>query len=122
MIDRRIIAVVAALLWMGASVLACLPNASMTADEMACCQKMAGHCDELGEMGGGHHKCCDTSVNHAAPSAALAQPSTTHDPLVAEAASYAQVELIAPLPSKQSDADWVEPAFSPPKAPFVLKN
>src|SRR5215813_14048411 len=50
--------------------LACLPNSLMTPNEMECCKKMAGNC----EMGGGNHKCCGTTVNHANPAAV-----TVHD-------------------------------------------
>lgn len=117
-LGSRIIAVVAALLWMSAPILACLPNGAMTPEEMACCQKMAGNCD----MGGGNHKCCDTSVNHAPPSAALAQTSAAHHPSLPEVAAYTPVEPIAALLGSQFDADSIEPASSPPRTPSVLKN
>ena len=35
---------------------------------------MAGNCD----MGGGNHKCCDTTVNHSAPTAAVLHGGPTH--------------------------------------------
>jgi hypothetical protein len=48
----------------------------MTPAEMECCKKMAGDCD----MGGGDHKCCDKTVNHAAPTAVIANNVTSHMP------------------------------------------
>jgi len=69
---RRIFAFALAFLWLAAPLLACLPNRSMTAEEMECCKRMAGNCD----MGGGNHGCCDKTVNHSAPTAALLYSST----------------------------------------------
>ena len=37
-------------------------------------QEDGGNCD----MGGDDHKCCDMTVNHSAPTAAVAQNSTPH--------------------------------------------
>src|SRR5215469_5183372 len=68
---RSIVASILAAVWALALPLACLPNSSMTPAEMECCKKMAGNCD----MGGGNHKCCDTTINHAAPSAAIVHDS-----------------------------------------------
>ncbi len=58
---RRIIFVLAALIWVGAPVLACVPTAAMTDAEMACCKKMGGDCD----MGVGNHSCCRHTMNRA---------------------------------------------------------
>ena len=53
----RFVAVVGLLLlWTTMPALACLPNASMTQPEMACCKKMAGNCT----MGSPDHPCCKT--------------------------------------------------------------
>lgn len=79
---RQIICVVAALIWVAAPVLACVPKAAMTDAEMACCQKMGGECD----MGVGNHACCKDSM-HRAPGVAVVAPSLQVDvPLVAIAA------------------------------------
>ena len=71
----RVIAIVALFSLLACPLFACLPNPSMAPDEMDCCKKMAGHCD----MGGGNHKCCDTTVNRPAPSAMLAHNSSASD-------------------------------------------
>jgi hypothetical protein len=71
----RVIAIVALCSLIASPLFACLPNSSMTPAEMECCKKMAGHCD----MGGGNHKCCDTTVNRPAPSAMLAHNSSASD-------------------------------------------
>jgi len=47
----------------------------MTPAEMECCKKMAGSCD----MGGGNHKCCATTVNHANPTAVIAHKNCQRD-------------------------------------------
>ena len=82
MIVRRFILVVAAVIWVAAPVLACLPNAAMTDAEMACCQKMGGDCD----MGVGNHACCKDSMQRAPGAAVVAQPLQVDVPLVAIAA------------------------------------
>jgi hypothetical protein len=70
-----VIAIVALCSLIASPLFACLPNSSMTPAEMECCKKMAGRCD----MGGGNHKCCDTTVNRPAPSAMLAHNSSASD-------------------------------------------
>src|SRR5215469_12551219 len=73
---RSIVASILAAVWVLALPLACLPNASMTPAEMECCKKMAGNCD----MGGGNHKCCGTTINHAAPSLAVVHSPIPDEP------------------------------------------
>jgi hypothetical protein len=109
---------IAALLWASAPVLACLPNGAMTAEEMACCQKMAGNCD----MGGGSHKCCDTSVNRATASPALAPSSVAHDSSPQVLSSFLAVEELALQPADPPFVLLVPLAASPPGALFILKN
>jgi hypothetical protein len=46
-------------LWLTMPALACLPDSKMTVAEMACCKKMAGHCN----MATGQHPCCKTVSN-----------------------------------------------------------
>ena len=79
---RRIILVVAAVIWVAAPVLACVPNAAMTDAEMACCQKMGGDCD----MGVGNHACCKDSMHRAPGVAVVAQSLQMDVQLVATAA------------------------------------
>lgn len=79
---RRIIFVVAAVIWVAAPVLACVPKAAMTDAEMACCQKMGGECD----MGAGNHACCKESMHRAPGVAVVAQNLQIDAPLVAIAA------------------------------------
>lgn len=76
---RRIIFVVAAVIWVAAPVLACVPRAAMTDAEMACCQKMGGDCD----MGVGNHACCKGSMHRAPGVAVVAQSLQMDVPLVA---------------------------------------
>jgi hypothetical protein len=109
---------VATLLWVSAALLACLPNAAMTAEEMACCQKMAGNFD----MGGGNHKCCDTSVNHAAPSTAVPQSASAHDfPLVA-VVERTPIEALIVAAAESFHESSVPLSASPPGGRFLLKN
>ena len=54
-------------LWTAIPALACLPSATMTQAEVACCKKMAGDC----RMGMGQHPCCKTKVERATPVATL---------------------------------------------------
>jgi hypothetical protein len=68
-----------AVLWLAAPVLACLPNATMTDAEMACCQKMGGDCD----MGTGNHACCKDTMHRAPSVATMAQNSQTDVSVVA---------------------------------------
>jgi len=73
---RQMVALILVSVWVFALPLACLPNALMTPVEMECCKKMAGNCD----MGGGNHKCCDTTINHAAPSFAVVHSPVLDEP------------------------------------------
>lgn len=79
---RRFIFVMAAVIWVAAPVLACVPKAAMTDAEMACCQKMGGECD----MGVGNHACCKDSMHRAPGAAVVAQSLQMDVPLVAIAA------------------------------------
>jgi hypothetical protein len=90
----------------------------MTADEMACCKKMAGNCD----MGGGNHKCCDTTANHPAPSSALAQASPIHDFSLVVIASSASIDSLTLQQTQEPFVPEVQPSSSPPASPFILKN
>jgi hypothetical protein len=83
---RRIILVVAAVIWVAAPVLACVPNAAMTDAEMACCQEMGGHCD----MGAGNHACCKDSM-HRAPGVAVVAQSLQVDAHVVAIAAAADI-------------------------------
>ena len=60
---RSILAFVLILSWTAIPALACLPNATMTQAEMACCKKMAGDC----HMGASQHPCCKTKVEQPTP-------------------------------------------------------
>jgi hypothetical protein len=112
------LALFATLLWVSVAVLACLPNAAMTAEEMACCKKMAGNCD----MGGGNHKCCDTTVNHTAPSTAVPQSAAAHDfPLVA-VVERTPIEALFVAAAESFHESSVLLSASPPGGRFLLKN
>ena len=69
---RRPVLFVLTMLLNTASLLICIPTPAMSDAEMECCKKMAGNCD----MGGGDHKCCDTTLNHSAPTTAVLRDTT----------------------------------------------
>ena len=95
--------------WTAAPALACLPNASMTQAEMACCKKMAGDC----HMGLGQHPCCKTKVEQATPVATLDRTSTQIQPYFS-----ATVLGVSILPEPVLDrADRSELRGLPPPAP-----
>lgn len=105
---RRVLATTLALVWLSVPLLACLPNDSMSAEEMECCKKMAGNCD----MGGGNHKCCDTAVNHAAPATALLEAAAFDLQVFLVAAPLPPLVAAAPEAPHGIDSSFV--ASSPP--------
>jgi hypothetical protein len=113
-ICRRAIALFLACLWASAPLLACLPNSSMTPAEMECCKKMAGNCD----MGGGNHKCCDKTVNHSVPAAALLESPTFDLHLLFLATPLAQPMPVAPQFTRGIHSPFV--SASPP--PLTLSS
>lgn len=96
--------------------LACLPTPSMTPAEMDCCKKMAGHCD----MGGGNHKCCDTTVNHAAPSKAIVRHLDSHVPALSTS-PVQRVNALLPRSTTELVFYPVAPSPSPPGFASVLR-
>lgn len=71
-------------------------------------------------MGGGNHKCCDTTINHAAPRAAIihnAVPHATALGIVADASVY--VPQLEPL--NQVACFLVATSSSPPGFATVLR-
>jgi len=64
---RSIFAFALVCTWTAIPALACLPNASMTQAEMACCKKMTGDC----HMGPSQHPCCKTKAEQPTPLALL---------------------------------------------------
>ena len=117
MICRRTIALFLALLGMASPLLACLPNPSMTPAEMECCKKMAGNCD----MGGGNHKCCDVTVNHAAPVAAIVHSSGLHALALPMIVLDARTEIAPPRLVERIISSSVVASPSPPGSPIVLR-
>jgi hypothetical protein len=67
--------------WTAVPVFACLPNATMTQAEMACCKKMAGGC----HMGAGAHPCCKTNVEQSTPVATIDRTAIQIRPFVVAA-------------------------------------
>lgn len=114
---RRIVTLLLVLVWASSPLLACLPNSSMTPAEMECCKKMAGNCD----MGGGDHKCCDTTVNQPAPTAAVLHSTATQVLALLIDAGYAQIELAAPRFAEGFDFTSVAITSSPPGFSSVLR-
>ena len=102
--------------WVGSPALACLPNAQMTAAEMACCKKMAGDC----HMGMGQHPCCKTVST--APSPASVQPSSHFHLGFAVAALTVTLE-VAPVSTAESVQVHVGlPPPAPPGLNSILRT
>lgn len=59
--------------------LSCVPTASMTDAEMACCKKVGGNCD----MGSGKHACCQNAMDRTPSVVDIAQNPYLGLPLVA---------------------------------------
>jgi hypothetical protein len=72
---RSMFALILVFAWTAIPALACLPNATMTQAEMACCKKMAGDCS----MGAGQHPCCKTKAEQPRPVATLDRTATQID-------------------------------------------
>ena len=117
MICRRTIALFVALLGMASPLLACFPNPSMAPAEMECCKKMAGNCD----MGGGNHKCCDVTVNHAAPVAAIVHSSSLHALALPMILADVRTELAPPRLVERVISPSVLASPSPPGSSTVLR-
>jgi hypothetical protein len=107
---RSMLVLVLVFAWTVNPALACLPTATMTRAEMACCKKMAGDC----QMGSGRHSCCKTKAEQATPVALLTSTSTQVRPQVI--ATLLNVALL-PQPTTYS-ADIAEVrGLSPPAPP-----
>jgi len=94
---RSIFAFGLALLWAANPALACLPSATMTKAEMACCKKMAGDC----HMGAGQHSCCKTKADRATPIA-------TGDRPVTQVHLYFAATLLGPALFRITTIEWAE--------------
>jgi hypothetical protein len=111
---RSFFALILVFAWMAAPALACLPNPTMTQAEMACCKKMAGDC----HMGAGQHPCCKTTLQKAAPVAALDRTANQIHPYVV--ATLLKVVFL-PKPALDS-ASSIELRGLPPPAPPGLTS
>jgi hypothetical protein len=105
---RSFFALVLVFAWTAAPALACTPNPTMTQAEMACCKKMAGDC----HMGVAQHPCCKTTMQKAAPVAALDRTANQISPYVVAAL----LEMLLPEPTLDS-AMSIEFRGLPPPAP-----
>ncbi len=106
---RRIIFVLAALMWVGAPVLACVPTAAMTDAEMACCKKMGGDCD----MGVGNHSCCKHSMNRAPDVADVVKVAQSSQVDVALVAMAAAEDITGEIFSEYDGGEFVAQAGPP---------
>jgi hypothetical protein len=113
----RTIAIFVTLLVTGSPLLVCLPNSAMTPAEMECCKKMAGNCD----MGGRNHKCCDVTVNHAAPTAAITQSSSQHVFMPCVSSGAEATDVFLPQCAEQIHPSFIRISSSPPVSPTVLR-
>lgn len=106
---RSMLVLALVFVWTATPALACMPNATMTQAEMACCKKMAGDC----HMGVDQHSCCKTKAERATPVATLDRTAIQIHP-------YAVATLVdvAILPEpKLERADSGEFRGLPPPAP-----
>jgi hypothetical protein len=113
---RPIIALVLLVLWTVPSALACLPNAHMTAAEMACCKKMAGEC----HMGTGQHPCCKTISTAPSPVASVQARSHFH-PGFAVTALTATVEVVPVSTGESAQVFLRLPSPAPPGPNSILR-
>src|SRR3954447_1077807 len=95
--------------WTAVPVFACLPNATMTQAEMACCKKMAGDC----HMGVGAHPCCKTNVERTTPVATLDRTATQIHPFLA---ATSLTLTVLPLPTLNRIRSTELCGLPPPKA------
>lgn len=100
-------------LWMAIPALACLPNRSMTQDEMACCKKMVGDC----QMAVGQHPCCNTSVIRSTPVAKVEHAASQIQPSVVAAPLS-----ILPVPARNLDRASTSQVGLPPPVPPGLNS
>jgi len=105
---RSMFAFVLVFTWTATPALACLPNATMTRAEMACCKKMAGDCD----MGVSQHSCCKTMGNSAAPVAKIERAAPQFQPQV-----LGILLDTTPLSATTLDRAFIHPFGLPPPAP-----
>lgn len=114
---RSSIALLLAVLWLAAPVLACVPNAAMTDAEMACCQKMGGDCD----MGTGNHACCKDIMRRAPGVATMAQTSQMDVSLVATA-TISTGDVYDEIFVEQNGAGFRLSVCPPGSSPLVLNS
>jgi hypothetical protein len=103
-------------LWIGPPALACLPNAQMTAVEMACCKKMAGDC----HMGIGQHPCCKMVSPTPSPVASV-QPSSHFHPSFAVAALTVTLEVAPVSTGESTEVHLGLPPPAPPAPNSILR-
>jgi hypothetical protein len=107
-------AFVVVLAWTAIPALACLPNATMTQAEMACCKKMAGDCHRSAAQ----HPCCKTKVEQPTSVAVVDRTATHVHPFI-----VATLLDVALLP--EPGLNRVGPSMSrdlPPPAPPGLSS
>lgn len=114
---RRFICAFLVFLWAGAPVFACLPSATMTDAEMACCRKMAGDCD----MGVGDHSCCKNAMNRAEALPALVLATHAHAPTLLVAVSRLLVDSSPEGAREDLFVALLAPPVSPPGLHSVLR-
>jgi hypothetical protein len=113
---RRSIFVMMAILWAAGPLLACLPPATMTDAEMACCKNMAGHCD----MGSGQHSCCKDTIDRSS-SAAVVQ-NFTPEMMDATGTTLASArDLLLPNHGEAAVLRQVALEVSPPLSQTILR-
>ena len=98
--------------------MACLaPYASLTVEERACCQEMAGHCEEMGMSRS--HSCCQHFASPGNDVFAKASAVSLH-PVAAHSVLAAQPVTPRPLQIDNHPAFVVSSAHAPPGHPFTI--
>jgi hypothetical protein len=114
---RRFICAFLVFLWASAPVFACLPSATMTDAEMACCRKMAGDCD----MGAGNHSCCKNAMNRAEALPAVVLASQAQAPTLLVKVSGLVVDSSPEDARDNLFVTLLAPPVSPPGSHSILR-
>lgn len=112
---RSILALSIVAIFLATPALACLPNSQMTAEEMACCRKMAGNCD----MGVGQHPCCKNVVRAPQPVASVQSATQIHPDYTVVAVTPGAQTLFVPVTVSEQTALGLPPPTPPSQHPIL---
>jgi len=72
-------------------------------------------------MGGGNHKCCDVTVNHSAPTAAIAQNSIPQVLVPGALSGVVLPEIALPQHFEKIRSSLIQTTSSPPDSLTILR-